>query len=291
VCLAAAACTGVPSGSNVAATRAATTGTAVTPTVKPTPSPSPTPKPKPKPKPKPRVTLSVLRMADGAEVTVAVFRGPVRFVLHNGSQDPGWLATAKRVKAGAAVGTAERHRLLAAFNGGFKLATGAGGYEQEGKVVVPLIKGDASFIIDSSGRARIAVWGQGAPAPGERVYSVRQNLGLLVAHGKPAATAADWWDWGATVGGSMVARSAVGMDSAGDIMFAGSMSALPQDIASALIRRGARIGMELDINPDWVQLDVASHPGGTLRTAVAGQWRPANQFIVGWSRDFFTVLG
>ena len=75
------------------------------------------------------------------------------------------------------------------------------------------------------------------------------------------------------------------------VLFAGSMSALPQDMATALIRRGARIGMELDINPAWVQLDVASHPGGTLRTEIAGQWRPADQFVVGWSRDFFTVLG
>jgi hypothetical protein len=230
-------------------------------------------------------------MPDGAVVTVAVFRGPVRFVLHNGSEDPGWAATVKRVKAGPVIGTAERHLLLAAFNGGFKLATGAGGYEQEGRVVVPLVKGDASFIIDRSGRARIAVWGAGAPSPEERVYSVRQNLGLLVFHGKPAATVADWWDWGATVGGSMVARSAVGMDAAGDIMFAGSMSALPRDLASALMRRGARIGMELDINPNWVQLDVASHPGGVLLAAVAGQWRPADQFVVGWTRDFFTVLG
>jgi hypothetical protein len=230
-------------------------------------------------------------MPDGASITVAVFHGPVRFALHNGSQDPGWAATAKGVKAGSAIGKAERRQLLAAFNGGFKIATGAGGYEQEDRIVVPLIKGDASFIIDRSGRARIAVWGYGAPASGEQVYSVRQNLGLLVAHGKPAATATDWWDWGATVGGSMVARSALGMDGAGDIIFAGSMSALPQDMATALIRRGARIGMELDINPAWVQLDVASHPGGTLHTEIAGQWRPADQFVVGWSRDFFTVLG
>jgi hypothetical protein len=49
--------------------------------------------------------------------------------------------------------------------------------------------------------------------------------------------------------------------------------------------------MELDINPEWVQLDVASRPGGPLRTAVPGQIRPADQFLWGWSRDFITVLG
>lgn len=224
-------------------------------------------------------------------ITVAIFRGPVSYVLHNGSEDPGYAASSLGVKAGPAIGTAERAHVLAAFNGGFKLAVGAGGYEQEGKVVSPLLKGYASFIIDTDGRARIALWGYGAPGRGEKIYSVRQNLGLLVTGGKPVPSASYWWDWGATIGGSMVARSAVGMDASGDIIYAASMSALPEDLAVALTDKGARIGMELDINPEWVQLDVASHPGGTLRAAVPGQWRPADQYLWGWTRDFFTVLG
>jgi hypothetical protein len=48
--------------------------------------------------------------------------------------------------------------------------------------------------------------------------------------------------------------------------------------------------MELDINPEWVQLDVARVPGGHLTAAVPGQNRPADQFLVGWSRDYITVL-
>jgi len=63
-------------------------------------------------------------------VTVAVFSGPVTYVLHDGSEDPGYAAG--RVRAGPVVRGAERGRLLAAFNGGFKLSAGAGGYEQEG---------------------------------------------------------------------------------------------------------------------------------------------------------------
>jgi hypothetical protein len=284
----AAACTVGPTSSVVSLGHtAAATGTA-TATSRPSPTPSPTPKPKPKPKP--RVVRSTVRTADGAVITVAVFRGPVTYVLHNGSEDPGYAASSMGVKAGPAVGRTERRHLLAAFNGGFKLATGSGGYEQERKVVSPLVKGDASFVIDTDGRARIALWGYGAPAKGEKIYSVRQNLGLLVYRGKPVSTAVDWWNWGGTIGGSAVARSALGMDSSGDIIYAGSMSALPTDLAVALADKGARIGMELDINPEWVQLDVASHPGGSLRMEVPGQWRPADQFISGWTRDFFTVL-
>jgi hypothetical protein len=233
-----------------------------------------------------------MRTADGSKITVAIFRGPVTYVLHNGATDPGALATAKGVKAGPAVGHSERRRLLAAFNGGFKLAAGAGGYEQEGKVISPLLRGYASLIIDRSGRAHIADWGYGVPAKGERVYSVRQNLGLLVSHGRPAATAADWGSWGGTVGGlEYVARSAVVQDAAGNLIYVASMSAVPADLAAALVRAGARIGMELDINPNWVQFDVASRVGGPLKAGVPGQWRPAGQFLVGWDRDFFTVLG
>ena len=235
--------------------------------------------------------MSMVRTADGVVVTVAAFHGPTRLVLHNGSLDPGWAATEKGVKAGPAIGGTERKQLLAAFNGGFKLGVGAGGYEQEGHVISPLLKGYASLIIGRSGQARIALWGYGAPAPGEQVYSVRQNLQLLVERGAPTPAAADWGAWGATLGGGeYVARSAVGEDAAGDLLFAGSMSASPEDLAQALAERGARIGMELDINPEWVQLDVASRPGGPLRAAVPGQNRPADQFLWGWSRDFFSVL-
>jgi hypothetical protein len=84
----------------------------------------------PPPVPAPRVTVSQVRTGDGSVVTVATFRGPVRYVLHNGSADPG-PAAAGLVRAGPAVTGAERQRLLAVFNGGFKLGAGAGGYEQK----------------------------------------------------------------------------------------------------------------------------------------------------------------
>ena len=53
---------------------------------------------------------------------------------------------------------------------------------------------------------------------------------------------------------------------------------------------GVVTGMELDINPEWVQLDVAKAPGRGLRAAIPGQTRPAGQYLAGWTRDFITVL-
>ena len=227
-------------------------------------------------------------MKDGSVVTLASFSGPVTYVLHDGSEDPG--LAAGRVRAGPAVRGAERRRLLAAFNGGFKLSAGAGGYEQEGHVAAALRRGVASLVIDRSGRARIGIWGRGVPR-GEAVYSVRQNLPPLVLGGKPTAGAADWGLWGATLGGGeYVARSALGQDVAGHLVYAASMSASPADLAVAMARAGVRIAMELDINPEWVQLDVARRPGGPLRAAIRGQNRPADQFLLGWARDFIAVL-
>ena len=252
------------------------------------PSPKPTAKPKPKPKPKPHVVVAYMRAPDGMLVTVATFRGPVRYVLHDGSQDP--YAPPGELTATSYIGAHERTRLLAAFNGGFKMNAGAGGYRQEGHTLYPLESGLASLVIAKDGTARIFTWPLYGHVPD--AYSVRQNLHPLVSGGRPSAASYQWGLWGATLGGGeFVARSAVGEDAGGELIYAGSMSASPYDLAYALARAGARIGMELDINPEWVQLDVASHPGGLLRTAVPGQNRPATQYLDGWSRDFFTVLG
>ena len=214
----------VPAANGRTGTGVAASGHPRTMATQPAPKPRAAPKPRPAPKPAaPHVIISRVRMADGVVVTVAAFRGPVRYVLHNGASDPGYAAARTGVTAGPAIGNAEHRQLLAAFNGGFKLGVGAGGYEQEGHVISPLLKGDASLIIDRSGRARIALWGYSAPGPGEAVYSVRQNLQLLVEHGKPTPAASDWYAWGATLGGGeYVARSAVGEDAAGGLLSPGA---------------------------------------------------------------------
>ena len=238
----------------------------------------------------PHVTVSQIRTPDGSVVTVAVFRGPVQYALHNGSQDPG-PRYAALVRAGPAVRGAERRHLLAAFNGAFLLHSRAGGYEQEGHVFRALRHGLASLVIDRSGRARIGVWGVDLPAAGEAVYSVRQNLWALVQGGRPTPQAARWFRWGGTIGhAEHVARSALGQDASGDLIYAASMSTTPQDLARVLARSGARIAMELDINPEWIQLAIAHTPGGPLRAPIPGQVRPVTQYLTGWTRDFITVV-
>ena len=228
----------------------------------------------------------------GAPVTVVRFRaGRVRFNLHVGSQDPPVDSVAIPADGGPVIAADEAPSLLAAFNGGFKMSAGAGGFEVQGQTLAPLVPGEASFVIDTDGVAHVGVWGQDLPAPGEAVTSVRQNLAPLVIAGRPSAAASVVGDWGATLGGgAAVARSAVGQDAEGNIIFAAGMSVIPSDLAAALVDVGAVTGMELDINPEWVQLDAASAPGGALSAMIPGQDRPANQYQAGWTRDFITVL-
>ncbi len=223
-------------------------------------------------------------------MTVARFTGAVMFVLHCGSADPG--SSCHGLPGGPRIRHGSRRRLLAAFNGGFLLSTGAGGYEQAGKVIRPIQRGGASLVIDRSGTATIGTWGTREPRPGQRIYSVRQNLRLLVKNGRPTAAAlGPWVYWGATLGGGeLVARSALGQNAKGQLIYAGSMSASPADLATALVKAGARSAMELDINPEWVQLAYAKKAGSRLHTGITGQVRPANQYLTGWTRDFIAVM-
>ena len=121
----------------------------------------------------------------------------VRLQLHAGSIDPGgtWLH-------GAEVLGAERHRLLGAFNGGFKFSYAAGEIELDGHTVRANVDGLASIVTYSDGRTDIGSWGGEVPAAGRAVADVRQNGQLLIDHGTIAATVDSCVlaCWGATVG-------------------------------------------------------------------------------------------
>ena len=229
---------------------------------------------------------------DGHVVTVFRFRAArARFALHAGSTDPPVPASAIGSDSGPAIGPDDAPALVAAFNGGFKTSSGSGGFELDSRVIVPLQAGVASLVIDANGSAHVGIWDEGLPTPGEQVVSVRQNLAPLVANGQTSPSIADIGAWGSTLGGgAAVARSSLGEDTAGDLIYAASMDAVPNDLASALISTGGVTGMELDINPEWVQLASASTPGGTLTAGIPGQNRPSDQYQVGWTRDFVTVL-
>jgi hypothetical protein len=229
--------------------------------------------------------------AGGAHVTLIRFRaGQVRFALHAGSQEPPTHGIALGATGQPSVGAVERSVLLGAFNGGFKVKDSAWGVEIDGQVLTPLARGVASLVIDADGTARVGIWGETVPAPREAVTSVRQNLPPLVVDSAPSPSIAAIDAWGSPLHGvAFQARSALGQDAAGNLIYAASMGSLPVDLASALVMAGATVAMELDINPEWVQADFAMTPGGALAALIPGQNQPSNRYLLGWTRDFVTV--
>lgn len=213
-----------------------------------------------------------------------------RLVLHAGSVDPGpgpW-------RYGDAIRGSERHLLIAAFNSGFKLDTGAGGWRSGNRTAVPIAPGRASIVTYRNGFTDIGAWGRGVPSR-QPIASVRQNLYLLVAHGGAASTVGCIETcWGATVGGVLsVARSALGNDAQGHLIYGAAESVTPATLARGLIEGGVRRAAELDINPDWVAAYLYHHPHhGPPRyvPVIPGQYGVYGQFLLPYSRDFFAVL-
>jgi len=214
----------------------------------------------------------------------------VELRLHSGTVDAGGSGW----RFGPAVLGAELRRLVAAFNGGFKFSTGAGGFESYGRVGAPLGTGLGSIVTYTDGRTDIGAWHAGLPAPGTPVASVRQNLTLLIDHGTAAPSIDCVSCWGATLGGvSDPARSALGITADGRLVWAGGERLTPAQLAYALL--GARVvrAVELDINPEWVAGYLYGHRGGVGPLApvpvVPGQNGVPGSFLAPYSRDFFTI--
>jgi Phosphodiester glycosidase len=214
--------------------------------------------------------------------------------LYSGSNEsPGggrWRYTAPIEPAAAS-------RVVAAFNGGFKMPVAGGGYYTQGRWVVPPRRGAASLVIHADGTVGIGAWGSGARM-GAGVVAVRQNLHLLVVDGRPASDAGVVADWGATVGGvSSTWRSGLGVTRNGALVYAAGPELDPLSLAQLLIRAGALRAMELDINPNWTVLATyspatahgpaaPSNGASLIEGMVQG---PGTFFETWWARDFVTM--
>jgi len=189
--------------------------------------------------------------------------------------------------------------LIAAFNAGFLMDNANGGYYTDGRAVIPLRNGAASFVVYKNGSATVAQWGRDAHMTSQ-VASVRQNLDLLVDHGKPVPglQANDTTKWGYTLGNQVyVWRSALGITRNGALVYVGGPGLNITSLADVLVRAGAVRAMELDINTDWVNFTTyrpataqgeASPANGTeLLAAMVGT--PARYFESYWARDFIAI--
>jgi len=234
--------------------------------------------------------VSIDRTASG--VTMLDFdQQLVRLALHSGTIDAGGSGWSY----GPAVIGAERPRLVAAFNGGFRLSVGAGGFMSGGRVAVALRSGLGSIVTYAGGRTDIGTWNAEVPRAGLGIESVRQNLTLMIDHGLAASTIDCRLCWGATLGGvEDVARSALGIAADGDLVWAAGEGLSAATLADALLQAHVVRAVELDINPAWVAGYLYRHRGAGKPLGpiplVPNQVGASGFFLEPYSRDFFTVL-
>ena len=194
----------------------------------------------------PVVYTTTLRPGNGSAPTGLAWINTklTKTVLYAGTGEP-----AGSWPAQGAVDPSVRPQLVAAFNSGFRLGTGSGGWYTAGRAALPLQDGYASLVMHADGSATVGVWGRDVTLTPD-VVSVRQNLHPLVDGGAPANLGSSW---GATLGGgSNVWRSAVGVDAGGNLIYAAGPALDPAGLANVLVAAGCVRAMELDINPQWV---------------------------------------
>ena len=218
-------------------------------------------------------------------------RSALRFELHPGAAEPGgdWPVP-------PTVPTGHRTGLVATYNGGFKLSNGDshGGFYLDGRTAVPLVDGAASEVFHRNGSLTIGTWNRDvAMAPD--VVGVRQCLVPLVAGGRVTEAVYDGGTdvWGLTDGGnSFVARSGVGVDRNGDVIYVGGRLMSVETLADTLQRAGAVSAMMLDINLSWpsfISYDGTRHPTDPVPYNLVNFVRAPTRYYDQSSRDFVAV--
>ena len=304
VCLAAAGCGGSSSGSPSSSTRARARSTAHTAAA------GAAARPHPEGPAHPRLLPGATATGNTPFVPAMTVRGqPVAWVarqsglallsfsqrgtvlhLHSGTVDAGPVGW----RWGPDISSGERRVAIAGFNGGFKLDVGAGGFASHGRVASPLRSGLGSIVTYSDGYTDIGTWGSEVPAHGRHVVTVRQNLALLIDHGRAAANLDCASCWGATLGGvTDPARSALGITADGHLIWAGGEHLTVSALASTLLAAKVVRAVELDINPEWVAAYLYAHHGGhglAPVQVVPGQPGIPGQLLTPYARDFFVVV-
>jgi len=187
--------------------------------------------------------------------------------------------------------------VVAVFNGGFKVAAHAGGSMVDGVTLSPMVPGDMTLAIDAAGHWKMGVWAPGFPGAHFHPIALRQNLGPMVANGRPTAAAlsSNEYIWGDPLKNSPhQPRSALGVDARGNLIYVATMWGIsPTFMARALVAAGAVEGMELDINPYWPVVGASFrvlHAPGTYPVQIPYSEHNPSMFNTGWERDFFVAL-
>ncbi|HWX95485.1 MAG TPA: phosphodiester glycosidase family protein [Solirubrobacteraceae bacterium] len=183
-----------------------------------------------------------------------------------------------------------RAGLLASFNSGFKLADSGGGVVVNGHTYATMRDGQATLVGYADGHSDVIAWQYGSTAPSSVVFA-RQNLPLIVNHGRINPNLNNGIEWGATLGNAiLVWRSGIGVDSHGNLIYAAGDNQTVGSLAATLVHAGAVRAMELDINSYWVSFIDYGQPGAHAPTnLLPDMTRSAFRYLEPDDRDFFAV--
>lgn len=183
-----------------------------------------------------------------------------------------------------------RSIVVAAFNSGFKLQDMVGGEYTLHHLYRPLVNGIGTIVGYANGRIDIRNW-TGGPTPPPGVSLVRQNLPLIVDHGRLNPNLSDGPQWGETLYNAVrVWRTGLGVDRRGDLIYAAANDQTVGTLARILQRAGAVRAIELDINPYWVSFISYGRWGGQAPAKLLPDiQRPVDRYLSADDRDFFAV--
>ncbi|TMK23763.1 MAG: phosphodiester glycosidase family protein [Actinobacteria bacterium] len=183
-----------------------------------------------------------------------------------------------------------RAGLLASFNSGFKLADAGGGVVVNGHTYATMRDGAATLVGYADGHSDVIDWQYGSRAPSSVVFA-RQNLPLIVNHGRSNPNLNNGIEWGATLGNAiLVWRSAIGVDRHGNLIYAAGDNQTVGSLAGTMVHAGAVRAMELDINSYWVSFIDYGRPGAHAPTnLLPNMTRSPSRYLEPDDRDFFAV--
>jgi hypothetical protein len=184
-------------------------------------------------------------------------------------------------------------RVVADFNGGFRLADARGGYYYHGTTVAPLVAGRASAVIGTDGSLQVGAWGRDV-GMSPSVAVVLQDLDLIVDHGRSMVSSGQNFQWGATTHGESYAwRSALGERADGSLVYIGSPGLSAQTLAATLVRAGVVRAMVLDMNNWWVAGFYFTHTASGAPTCAKLDphiQEGCDRFLKRYKRDSFQIL-
>ncbi|WP_426571418.1 hypothetical protein [Aquihabitans sp. McL0605] len=241
---------------------------------------------------RPLIATTIVHPEGDATFAAAAWLAPagLRFTLVPGTQQPGgsW-HTVGEIPPG------QRASLVAVFNSGFKYIDIDGGFRAEGRTQVPLVPGEASFVIRSSGGAEVGAWGETIRDRND-IVAVRQNLKLIVAHGAAAKGLLTNHDgsWGSKHHQvQFTPRSGIGELRDGSLVYVAGPDLDLQQLADAFVAVHAVTAMQLDIHPNMTVFHLFDAGSGTTagpaHALLDVMTAPLDRYLTTDRRDFIAV--